>query len=57
VLILAACGGGRSISTDAGAKALRAAGFRHMVIHRHIEIATGGTRGEAVAGAVLIMRR
>jgi hypothetical protein len=36
---LAGCGGG-SISTDAGAKALREAGFRHMVIHRHTEIAT-----------------
>jgi len=40
VSILAACGGGRTISTDAAAKALRAAGFRHMVIHRHVEIAS-----------------
>ena len=40
VFILAACGGGRSISTDAAAKALQAAGFRHMVIHHHVEIAT-----------------
>ena len=37
--ILAGCGGA-SISTDIGAKALRTAGFRHVLIHRHTEIAT-----------------
>jgi hypothetical protein len=40
VFILAACGGGRSISTDAGAKALATAGFHHLLVHRHTEIAT-----------------
>jgi hypothetical protein len=38
--LLAACGSGRTISTDAVAKALRTAGFPHTKIQRHTEIDT-----------------
>ena len=36
-LVLAGCGGSRTISVDAGAEALRAAGFPHTFIDRHAE--------------------